>query len=246
MKITTKKCSNCKETKSISLFYKNNKKKGRLYSFCKKCWLEKSKKWAKENKGKVRDIQKKCYQKNKEKRKEYYLKNKENIKERVKKYENYSERKAYQKEYQRRYRETNKEKRKIICRKWRANNRILRLEQYKNNPRIRIDNSMKSLVYLALKKKKAGQRWEKLVGYTLKELVLHLEKQFDEKMNWDNYGSYWWIDHIKARSLFKYKTAKSQEFKKCWALENLQPMEKMENIKKSNHKQPKKLSTEKA
>ena len=54
-------------------------------------------------------------------------------------------------------------------------------------------------------------------------------------MTWDNYGSYWWIDHIKARSHFKYKTAKDPEFKECWVLENLQPMEKIANMKKSNN-----------
>ena len=28
---------------------------------------------------------------------------------------------------------------------------------------------------------------------------------------------------------------KDPEFKKCWALKNLQPLEKITNIKKSNH-----------
>ena len=53
-------------------------------------------------------------------------------------------------------------------------------------------------------------------------------------MTWDNYGSYWWIDHIKPRSLFKYEKPEDKEFKECWALKNLQPMEKIANIKKGN------------
>lgn len=53
-------------------------------------------------------------------------------------------------------------------------------------------------------------------------------------MNWDNYGSYWHIDHIKPISLFKYETAEDPEFKKCWALDNLQPLEKIANLKKGN------------
>ncbi len=96
----------------------------------------------------------------------------------------------------------------------------------------RIDNSLKSLIWLALKGEKAGRKWEKLVGYTLEDLMKHLKKQFDDKMTWGNYGSYWSIDHRKPRSLFHYKTAEDPEFKKCWALENLQPMEKIANIKK--------------
>ena len=73
-----------------------------------------------------------------------------------------------------------------------------------------------------------------MAGYTKDDLVKHLEKQFDDKMNWANYGSYWWIDHIKPRSAFHYTTAEDPEFKECWSLSNLQPMEKIANIKKGN------------
>ena len=51
-------------------------------------------------------------------------------------------------------------------------------------------------------------------------------------MSWDNYGSYWHVDHIKPKSLFHYNNSENPEFKKCWALENLQPLEKFENIRK--------------
>lgn len=133
------------------------------------------------------------------------------------------------------YRDANKKKRYVVCKKWRTDNLGKIRKQYRENPKIRIDGSMRSLIWLALKGKKAGLKWESLVGYTIDDLMKHLEKQFDDKMTWDNYGNYWWIDHIKARSLFKYETAEDQEFKKCWALENLQPLEKIANIKKKNH-----------
>ena len=48
------------------------------------------------------------------------------------------------------------------------------------------------------KEDKNGKHWEDLVGYTLKDLQLHLEQQFDEYMTWENQGSYWHIDHIVA------------------------------------------------
>jgi len=60
------------------------------------------------------------------------------------------------------------------------------------------------LIYQSLRGIKAGRRWESLVGYVLKDLMEHLESQFDDKMNWDNYGTYWHVDHIRPRSLFKY------------------------------------------
>ena len=87
----------------------------------------------------------------------------------------------------------------------------------------------------SLRGKKEGRRWESLVGYKLKDLIMHLEKQFDENMSQVNYGSYWWIDHIKPRSLFNYTIPEDKEFKECWSLGNLQPMEKIANIKKSNN-----------
>ena len=31
------------------------------------------------------------------------------------------------------------------------------------------------------------------------------EFQFDEKMNWENHGTYFHIDHVKPRSLFNIK-----------------------------------------
>ena len=61
-----------------------------------------------------------------------------------------------------------------------------------------------------------------------------MEKQFDKAMSWDNYGSYWEIDHIKPKSLFNYVYPEDLEFQKCWALNNFQPLEKGANRRKYN------------
>ena len=61
----------------------------------------------------------------------------------------------------------------------------------------------------------------------------HLKKQFDDKMTWDNYGK-WHIDHKIPKSHFKYEIAEDPEFKKCWALENLQPLWAIENYRKGD------------
>lgn len=84
-----------------------------------------------------------------------------------------------------------------------------------------------------LKKKKGGKHWEDLVGYTLQKLIKHLESQFEDWMNWDNYGAYdenrctWQVDHILAVS-------KSKTFEEIWRLENLRPLESIKNMRKSN------------
>ena len=107
-----------------------------------------------------------------------------------------------------------------------------RRERRKIDPKFRLDSNMSSIISTALKGKKAGRKWVELVGYTIEDLINHLEKQFDRNMSWNNYGSYWWLDHIKPRSSFNYKSGEDKEFRECWSLENLQPLEKIENIKK--------------
>jgi predicted transcriptional regulator len=70
--------------------------------------------------------------------------------------------------------------------------------------------------------------------FSIQQLKEHLESKFDEKMNWDNYGSYWDVDHIYPQSLLQYDNMQHENFLKTWSLDNLQPLSKIENIKKSN------------
>jgi len=85
----------------------------------------------------------------------------------------------------------------------------------------------------SLNKSKNKRRWGVLVDFTLMQLKKHLEKQFKEGMTWENYGSYWHIDHKIPIAVFNYTKPEDIDFKKCWSLSNLQPLEAKENIKKS-------------
>lgn len=62
------------------------------------------------------------------------------------------------------------------------------------------------------------------------ELRYHLESLFTSEMNWSNYGSYWQIDHIIPISLFLRETPIGV----VNSLNNLRPLHKDENNKKSN------------
>ena len=106
---------------------------------------------------------------------------------------------------------------------------------WRKSPRNRLNSNVLNLFRYALKMKREGRRWKKLLAYSVEELIEHLENQFDDKMTWDNYGK-WHIDHIIPLSHFRYITEKNSEFKKCWALENLQPLWASENRKKYNFK----------
>ena len=155
----------------------------------------------------------------------YYQKNKEKEKQRVKKWVRENREKS--REYFRKYDKKHKKLKREYKRKWEKLKRHI-------NPKYRLDSNISVAIGTCLKGKKNWRKWEGLVGYFVEDLIIHLEKIFDDKMSWDNYGSYWHVDHIKPKSLFKYETAEDPEFKKCWALENLQPLEKIANIKKGN------------
>jgi len=77
---------------------------------------------------------------------------------------------------------------------------------------------------------KAGRRWESLVGYTVDQLRVHLEKKFAPDMTWDNHGTHWHIDHKIPIAAFNFKTPDDIDFKKCWSLKNLQPLESKANL----------------
>ena len=134
-----------------------------------------------------------------------------------------------------------KEKRYIYQKKWRENNpeKFKRIQkQYHDKiaktPEGKINHSMHVAIREALKAGKGGRRWETLVGYTLKELMFHLESQFDGYMNWTNYGIYWQVHHKKPKSLFHYCAPGDSEFQECWSLRNLQPLEGIANARKGN------------
>lgn len=63
----------------------------------------------------------------------------------------------------------------------------------------------------------------------------HLEAQFAPGMTWENHGNgdgRWHVDHKIPLSAFNYETPDDIDFKRCWALSNLQPMWAADNIKK--------------
>jgi len=103
-----------------------------------------------------------------------------------------------------------------------------------DDPIVRMKENFSSNVYYSLRSNKRKKHWEDIVGYTTSQLMKHLEKQFDDKMNWDNYGSYWHVDHIIPQSWFIFKSYIDIGFKMCWDLENLQPLSAINNMKKGN------------
>jgi len=120
-------------------------------------------------------------------------------------------------ESQRRYYLRNK---KQIFEKYKA--------RYRSDPsfklRTRLSNRLNEFI------NKGGKSTSELLPYTSSEAKEHLEKLFTKKMNWKNHGSYWHIDHKIPLSSAKTR----EEIVALFALDNLQPLERSENIRKGN------------
>jgi len=133
--------------------------------------------------------------------------------------------------------ENNKEKRKEILNR----NKLKYKDKYRESaklyqqikrqdPSYRLSRNISKAIWECLKNNKAGKSWKKFVDFTIDELKIHLESKFKEGMTWDNYGSYWHIDHIKPLSWFDLKN----EMSKAWSISNLQPLTSFENLSKNN------------
>ena len=95
-----------------------------------------------------------------------------------------------------------------------------------------INSEISGSMYYSIKKKTDGGLWEKLLGYTRKDLFIHLEKMFVENMGWGNYGE-WHIDHKKPLTYAKYTSfTQIDEIREFWELGNLRPLWAQDNLKR--------------
>lgn len=72
-----------------------------------------------------------------------------------------------------------------------------------------------------------------LLGCTPEFLRRHIEQKFTPEMSWDNYGTYWHLDHIYPLS--RVNVLNEEEFKRVCHYTNLQPLSKIENLRKGNN-----------
>lgn len=92
-----------------------------------------------------------------------------------------------------------------------------------------------ALIRQRLRSRLSGKNWRStfdVLPYTIDDLIAHLESKFVNGMSWENHGK-WHIDHIIPDCNFNYKSLDDDEFKKCWALDNLQPLWAEDNIRKN-------------
>lgn len=67
-------------------------------------------------------------------------------------------------------------------------------------------------------------------GYTSQQLRNYIESLFDSEMNWQNYKTYWTVDHIEP--LCSFNALDEKELVRANQLSNLQPLTLSDNSKK--------------
>jgi len=134
----------------------------------------------------------------------------------------------------RRYETKHREKRRESSNRYHHEHREeinKRRRGYSKDPKVRVNNATRCMIWYSLKGNKNKHHWEDLVGYSLAELMEHLEPQFQKGMTWENYGK-WHVDHIRPIADFNFTSPDDPEFKACWSLWNLQPLWAKENQRK--------------
>lgn len=192
---------------------------------------EDEKAWYQKNRKRIRKYQQKYYQLNKEK-----------ISKRHRKYnKTYKEKRGeYAKQYNKEYRKTNKKQIKVSREKYRKTHREqirkstrIYMKKFMKNPKHKLSNNISCLINQSLKGNKDGQHWESILNYTVEDLMNRLEKTLPKGMTWQDYiDGKLHIDHIIPISAFNFGSYDDLDFKRCFALKNLQFLEVKDNLKK--------------
>ncbi|MDD4242800.1 MAG: hypothetical protein PHG08_00675 [Bacilli bacterium] len=215
-----KYCSKCKIEKDETEFSKDSRAKSGLQSSCKKCFKDY---WY--NNIKILHTQKKFYyvnniEKIKEASKNYYHTNKDIINKKAKK--NYLKN---PKKYNSRCKEYN------LSYKGKIKNNIRLKAKLENNHLFKLSVCLRKSIGSGIKRGGYSKRHQTsvILGCSFKEFKLHIEKQFREGMNWDNYGE-WELDHIYPVSLAKNE----QHLLHLNHYTNFQPLWREDNRRKGN------------
>jgi len=191
-----KKCSKCKVLKPRNCFYANNKMKCGLTSSCKTCLLDASKKRREDPESGFKEKRKDYYLKNRERilegKRNYYLKNRKTIRKKMSNYEK---------------------------------------ERLKTDTVFALTKRFRRRMGEALSRLglSGSRRIEDSLGCSPIEFKDHIERQFLKGMTWENRDQ-WHLDHIIPIS-----SAKTEE--EVYALShftNIRPLWAKENIQKRN------------
>jgi hypothetical protein len=226
-KTIKKQCVKCNEIKILELYPIDKNLISGFKKICKKCTnlIQKengsTKRWYEAHKETESEKRKLRHINNKEHENKvnnaWYARNKNNRKETIKE-----------------YRENNPEKVEQWIKDYKPTLNKKRRERRKVDIIFKLKISVSNLIRGSFKRTGFTKRLraEIILGCTVEEFRLHLEKQFEPWMNWNNYGMYnkngdrtWCIDHFRplASALTEGDVIKLNHYK------NLRPLCSLEN-----------------
>lgn len=222
----SKTCTKCGKELDIHLFKKDSSKKDGYYSSCKVCNCRKK------IKEQIEEGYKRCTKCdvirpismfNSDSTKSDSLYSSCNVC-----------RKKRSKEYHSDYSEKLKPKRK----KYREENSEVLQANYKDrmqsDPRFRLLHNLRSRINSTFKHQSAKRTfsYSDMWGCSSSDLCDHIETTFSEDISWENYGTYWTVDHLLPCDAFDHTNTDAQLI--CHNWRNLRAMESRSNVSKGN------------
>lgn len=212
-KVELKRCSVCKDWLPLDVFYKNKTAWDGLSCQCHSCRKACGRAYHKANKEK--NNKKSCL---------WYKANTERAKELA-----------------RLRQKANPEKSREGIRRWRKNNPEMAKEAQKKSDakrrstlKGRLTINIRSAVNRCLKDSKNGHTFE-ILGYSVVQLKKRLTKTMPQGYCWEDYlAGKLHIDHKAPVSAYNFKLAEDIDFRRCWALKNLQLLPASDNMSKNN------------
>ena len=133
------------------------------------------------------------------------------------------------------YNKSHKKEQREQNRKWNKKNKkkinAVARQKRKTNIRYKLNANMATAIWKVLKKNKGGRAWVSLVGYTVDELKKYLKKTMPKGYVWQDYlDGKLHVDHKIPRSVFNFTKPEHRDFKRCWALRNLQLLPAKKNM----------------
>ena len=218
--IELKYCPRCDKWLKLISFTKHNGNWDKLQGYCNSC--------RKEYNADNKESKAAHYQANKQK---YY----EGCKAR--RLANPQNNRAYLKKFH----TAHPEKAKEYSARWKKENLEAHRQSYiKENRRrratlkVKLCDNISANLYYSLKNGKEGKRTFDILGYTYKQLKQRLTKTMPKGYEWDDYmNGKLHVDHKIPIKVFNFNKTDDIDFKKCWALKNLQLLPAIDNLKKS-------------
>lgn len=203
--VILKRCCTCKECKPTADFPKSRSEKDGLKKRCKECNNRENRKYRQRNPEAAAASSRK-----------WALRNPDRVREKME-----------------RWQARNPGRMSALISAWRLKNSERHAEngrRYTSQAHVRLHRTIRE----RLRQMILGARSKKtfsLLGYTKEDLILHLERQFQSGMTWENFGE-WHVDHIIPLSAFRIESEDDPAIQQAWCLSNLRPLWAADNLRK--------------